>query len=301
MTTTPGPELKDMLGPGQEDIFDDFVKEVEEEQSAINQTETQEQPETDEELIGGKFKSQDDLLKAYQEAERKLSEGKQETEQTEAPDNWPEKPEDYTREVGVEFYGEAVTDSLEAAGVNPVEMSSKFWSGQNVDAEVNALVEKGGLPRPVVERFLKGAKAESPQPQQTTQKTGDADYSNIVNTVGGAEDYKAMTDWMTNNLSESELTSFNNAVDSGQSYQQKLQTVSAMKARYDLKNGGGEPKLIQGGSATATDTFDSKDQAVAAISAMDKATGRRRYDVDPKYRKWVEATMNKSNQSIFDS
>ena len=102
-------------------------------------------------------------------------------------------------------------------------------------------------------------------------------------------------------LSESELTSFNNAVDSGQSYQQKLQTVSAMKARYDLKNGGGEPKLIQGGSATATDTFDSKDQAVAAISAMDKATGRRRYDVDPKYRKWVEATMNKSNQSIFDS
>jgi len=74
-----------------------------------------------------------------------------------------------------------------------------------------------------------------------------------------------------------------------------------MKARYDLKNGGGEPKLIQGGSATANDVFDSKDQAVAAISAMDKATGKRRYDVDPKYRKWVETTMNRSNQSIFDS
>lgn len=301
MTTTPGPDLKEMLGPGQEDLLDDFVKEVEEEQAALNQTETQEQPETDEELIGGKFKSQDDLLKAYQEAERKLSEGKQETEQTETPDNWPEKPEDYTREVGVEFYGEAVTDSLEAAGVNPVEMSSKFWSGQNVDAEVNALVEKGGLPRPVIERFLKGAKAESPQPRQTTQKTGDADYSNIVNTVGGTEDYENMVKWINTNLTDSERASYNTAVSPEQSYDQKLRTVTAMKARYDLKNGGGEPKLIQGGSATATDTFDSKDQAVAAISAMDKATGRRKYDVDPKYRKWVEATMNKSNQSIFDS
>ena len=91
------------------------------------------------------------------------------------------------------------------------------------------------------------------------------------------------------------------AVESGQSYQQKLQTVTAMKARYDLKNGGGEPKLIQGGSATANDVFDSKDQAVAAISAIDPATRRRKYDVDPKYRKWVDATMNRSPQSIFDS
>ena len=299
MTTTPSPS-PEMLGPGQQDLLDDFVKEVEEEQSAINQTETQEQPQTDEELIGGKFKNVDEVLKAYQEAERKLSEGKQETEQTETPDNWPEKPEDYTREVGVEFYGEAVTDSLEAAGVNPVEMSSKFWSGQNVDAEVNALVEKGGLPRPVVERFLKGAKAESPQPQQTTQQTGDSDYSNIVNTVGGAKDYNAMTEWMRNNLTKSELDTYDAAVDSGQSYQQKLQTVSAMKARYDLKNGGGEPKLIQGGSATASDKFDSRQQAQAAISATDKATGRRKYDVDPKYRKWVETTMARSDQSIFD-
>ena len=301
MTTTPSPS-PEMLGPGQQDLLDDFVKEVEEEQSAINQTETQEQPETDEELIGGKFKNVDEVLKAYQEAERKLSEGKQETEQTETPDNWPETPDDYTRDVGIEFYGEDVTNALEKAEVNPIEMSSKFWSGQNVDAEIDALVEKGGIPRKLVDAYLQGrTKQEGSSPQQTTQKTGDADYSNIVNTVGGAEDYKAMTDWMTNNLSESELTSFNNAVDSGQSYQQKLQTVSAMKARYDLKNGGGEPKLIQGGSATATDTFDSKDQAVAAISAMDKATGRRRYDVEPKYRKWVETTMNRSNQSIFDS
>ncbi len=301
MTTTPGPELKDMLGPGQEDIFDDFVKEVEEEQAALNQTETQEQPETDEELIGGKFKNVDEVLKAYQEAERKLSEGKQETEQTETPDNWPETPEEYTRDIGIEFYGEDVTNALEKAEVNPIEMSSKFWSGQNVDAEINALVEKGGIPRKLVDAYLQGrTKQEGSNPQQTTQKTGDADYSNIVNTVGGAKDYNAMTEWMRNNLTKSELDTYDAAVDAGQSYAQKLQTVTAMKARYDLKNGGGEPKLIQGGSATASDRFDSRQQAQAAISAMDKATGRRKYDVDPKYRKWVETTMARSDQSIFD-
>ena len=301
MTTTPGPDLKEMLGPGQEDLLDDFVKEVEEEQAALNQTETQEQPETDEELIGGKFKNVDEVLKAYQEAERKLSEGKQETEQTETPDNWPETPEEYTRDIGIEFYGEDVTNALEKAEVNPIEMSSKFWSGQNVDAEINALVEKGGIPRKLVDAYLQGrTKQEGSNPQQTTQKTGDADYSNIVNTVGGAKDYNAMTEWMRNNLTKSELDTYDAAVDAGQSYAQKLQTVTAMKARYDLKNGGGEPKLIQGGSATASDRFDSRQQAQAAISAMDKATGRRKYDVDPKYRKWVETTMARSDQSIFD-
>ena len=301
MTTTPGPELKDMLGPGQEDIFDDFVKEVEEQQSAINQTETQEQPETDQELIGGKFKNVDEVLKAYQEAERKLSERGNETEQTETPDNWPETPEEYTRDIGIEFYGEDVTNALEKAEVNPIEMSSKFWSGQNVDAEINALVEKGGIPRKLVDAYLQGrTKQEGSNPQQTTQQTGDADYSNIVNTVGGAEDYKAMTEWMRNNLTKSELDTYDAAVDASQSYAQKLQTVTAMKARYDLKNGGGEPKLIQGGSATASDRFDSRQQATAAISAIDKATGRRKYDVDPKYRKWVETTMARSDQSIFD-
>ena len=103
-----------------------------------------------------------------------------------------------------------------------------------------------------------------------------------------------------NNLTKSELDTYDAAVDASQSYTQKLQAVTAMKARYDLKNGGGEPKLIQGGSATASDRFDSRQQATAAISAIDKATGRRKYDVDPKYRKWVETTMARSDQSIFD-
>lgn len=290
MTTTPGPELKDMLGPGQEDIFDDFVKEVEEEQSAINQTETQEQPETDQELIGGKFKNVDEVLKAYQEAERKLSEGKQETQET---------PQPYTDQQVKDFFGEDLVNKVKEQGLDINDISFKADQGQDISEHYDALAQATGFSKQVIENYVRNAKGAAPAPQNT--QTGDNDYSNIVNTVGGAEDYKAMTDWMTSNLSESELTSFNNAVDANQNYAQKLQTVTAMKARYDLKNGGGEPKLIQGGSATATDTFDSKDQAVAAISAMDKATGRRRYDVDPKYRKWVETTMNRSNQSIFDS
>jgi hypothetical protein len=290
MTTTPGPELKDMLGPGQEDIFDDFVKEVEEEQSAINQAETQEQPETDEELIGGKFKNVDEVLKAYQEAERKLSEGKQETQET---------PQPYTDQQVTDFFGEDLVNKVKEQGLDINDISFRADQGQDISEHYDALAQATGFSKQVIENYVRNAKGAAPAPQNT--QTGDNDYSNIVNTVGGAEDYKAMTDWMTKNLSESELTSFNNAVDANQSYAQKLQTVTAMKARYDLKNGGGEPKLIQGGSATANDVFDSKDQAVAAISAIDKATGRRRYDVDPKYRKWVETTMNRSNQSIFDS
>ena len=294
MTTTPGPELKDMLGPGQEDIFDDFVKEVEEEQAALNQTETQEQPETDEELIGGKFKNVDEVLKAYQEAERKLSEGKQETQET---------PQPYTDQQVTDFFGEDLVNKVKEQGLDINDISFRADQGEDISEHYDALAQATGFSKQVIENYVRNAKGAAPAPQntQTTKQTGDADYSNIVNTVGGAEDYENMVKWINTNLTDSERASYNTAVSPEQSYDQKLRAVTAMKARYDLKNGGGEPKLIQGGSATATDTFDSKDQAVAAISAMDKATGRRRYDVDPKYRKWVETTMNRSNQSIFDS
>ena len=294
MTTTPGPELKDMLGPGQEDIFDDFLKEVEEEQAALNQTETQEQPETDEELIGGKFKNVDEVFKAYQEAERKLSEGKQETQET---------PQPYTDQQVTDFFGEDLVNKVKEQGLDINDISFRADQGEDISEHYDALAQATGFSKQVIENYVRNAKGAAPAPQntQTTKQTGDSDYSNIVNTVGGAEDYENMVKWINTNLTDSERASYNTAVSPEQSYDQKLRAVTAMKARYDLKNGGGEPKLIQGGSATATDTFDSKDQAVAAISAMDKATGRRRYDVDPKYRKWVETTMNRSNQSIFDS
>ena len=293
MTTTPGPDLKEMLGPGQEDLLDDFVKEVEEEQAALNQTETQEQPETDEELIGGKFKSQDDLLKAYQEAERKLSERGNETEET---------PQPYTDQQVTDFFGEDLVNKVKEQGLDLNDISFKADQGQDISEHYDALAQATGFSKQVIENYVRNAKGAAPAPQntQTTKQTGDADYSNIVNTVGGAEDYKAMVEWINTNLSDSERASYNAAVSPEQSYEQKLRAVTAMKARYDLKNGGGEPKLIQGGSATASDKFDSRDQATAAISAIDKATNRRKYDVDPKYRKWVETTMNRSDQSIFD-
>ena len=293
MTTTPGPDLKDMLGPGQEDIFDDFVKEVEEEQAALNQTETQEQPETDEELIGGKFKNVDEVLKAYQEAERKLSERGNETEET---------PQPYTDQQVTDFFGEDLVNKVKEQGLDLNDISFKADQGQDISEHYDALAQATGFSKQVIENYVRNAKGAAPAPQntQTTKQTGDADYSNIVNTVGGAEDYKAMVEWINTNLSDSERASYNASVSPEQNYEQKLRAVTAMKARYDLKNGGGEPKLIQGGSATASDKFDSRQQAQAAISATDKATGRRKYDVDPKYRKWVETTMARSDQSIFD-
>ena len=48
-----------------------------------------------------------------------------------------------------------------------IQMSSKFWSGQNVDKEIDALVDKGGIPRKLVDAYLQGrTKQETPQQQQ---------------------------------------------------------------------------------------------------------------------------------------
>jgi hypothetical protein len=66
MTATPAPELQDLLAPGQEDMIDGFLEELEQEQAELNTSE----PQQDQQLLAGKFKSTEELEKAYLEAQR---------------------------------------------------------------------------------------------------------------------------------------------------------------------------------------------------------------------------------------
>ena len=62
MTTTPTnqPDLSDMVAPGQEDLIDNFVKEVEQEQEGLQKSE-QTEPQDQETLLAGKYKNQEDI------------------------------------------------------------------------------------------------------------------------------------------------------------------------------------------------------------------------------------------------
>ena len=92
------------------------------------QQETQEQQE---DLIGGKFKSADDLLKAYQELEKKLGSGQ--TEETEESESEVEDQEP------VVLSQEEESTILESIGGQDTFNAVQAWAKENLDqAELDA-------------------------------------------------------------------------------------------------------------------------------------------------------------------
>jgi hypothetical protein len=185
-----------------------------------------------------------------------------------------------------------VATAIEAAEINPLEMAEKVYSGQDVSSYVDALVDKGGLPRQVVETYLQGiAPAKAPSESSAASLT-ETDVSELKAMVGGEQQFQQLSQWAMDNLEPQELADYNAAVDSG----------NKAAARFALKQlqvraaaaGTSEPKLIGGGSAIKADVFESDQQAVDARSKRDK-NGKFLYETDPKYRQWYDKTLSRSN------
>jgi hypothetical protein len=287
MTATPAPELQDLLAPGQEDMIDGFLEELEQEQAELNTSE----PQQDQQLLAGKFKSTEELEKAYLEAQRLIGQRGQKLPEPQE-EAAPLTPEQYTPELGKQLYGDTVATAIEAAEINPLEMAEKVYSGQDVSSYVDALVDKGGLPRQVVETYLQGiAPAKAPSESSAASLT-ETDVSELKAMVGGEQQFQQLSQWAMDNLEPQELADYNAAVDSG----------NKAAARFALKQlqvraaaaGTSEPKLIGGGSAIKADVFESDQQAVDARSKRDK-NGKFLYETDPKYRQWYDKTLSRSN------
>lgn len=289
MTLTNAPELQDLLAPGQEDLIDGFLEELEQEQQELNS----EPEQQDQQLLAGKFKSTEELEKAYLEAQKLISQRGQQPpaeEQSPAP-----QPQDYTPELGKQLYGDTVATAIEAAAINPLEMAEKVYAGEDVSSYVDALVEKGGLPRSVVETYLQGvapAKGNVPAtPDGSTAGLTEADVVELKTMVGGEQQFQQLSQWATANLDPQELADYNAAVDSGNKAAARF---ALRQLQVRAAGGGQEPQLIGGGTAVKTDVFETDQQAVDARSKRGK-DGKFLYESDPKYRQWYDKTLARSN------
>jgi hypothetical protein len=274
-----------MLAPGQEDMIDGFLEELEEEQTQLNTP----APAAEESLLAGKFKSTEDLERAYLEAQKLISSRGQQPPEP-AAEEPALTPEQYTPELGKQLYGDTVATAIEAAQINPLEMAEKVYAGQDVSSYVDALVNQGGLPREVVETYLQGVKPAAAPAQQQSSGLTEADAAELKAMVGGDQQFQQLSQWAVSNLEPQELADYNAAVDSGN----KAAARFALKQLQVRASSGGEPKLISGGGAVKTDVFDSDQQAVDARSKRD-ANGRFLYETDPKYRQWYDKTLSRSN------
>ena len=220
-------------------------------------------------LLAGKYKSAEELEKAYVELQTKL--GEKEKGETEVAEKEPEdKP---TLSEGATLITSA-TDEYYANGneLSP-ETLQKFSSMSSQDL-IKAYMEVQQLP-------------EYQQAQQTPVEITDSQVNQIKNAAGGEAAYANIINWAKSNVPAEQINAFDEVVNSG-SVQAINLAVAGLKAQYDNANGV-EGRMVTGKAPTNSgDVFRSQQELVAAMNDP-------RYDRDPAYRQDVVEKLDRSN------
>ena len=216
-----------------------------------------------------KFNSVDELVKSYSELEKKLGEQSQPTEKSVDPVSKAELKGQPKSDLDI------ATKAVDSAGLNMESLSEEYAKdGKLADGSYKSL-EKAGIPKDYVDRFIAGQEAIADQ-QSTTVK----------DIVGGTQAYDNMSEWAGQNLNETEKTAYNSAVNSKDLEAVKLAVVG-LKARY-AQSTGSEPKLVEGkASASGEQGFQSWAQVTQAMSDP-------RYAKDPAYQNEVKNKLANS-------
>jgi hypothetical protein len=233
--------------------------------------------------LNSKFKSPEELAKAYEELEKKQSQAKPAAPAQEQPkENTEAKPEgegevdaEGKTEEGAEG-DQAAKDALASVGVDYDALATEFESnGTLSDDSYKALQEKAGLSREYVDAYIAGQAALA---REATQRVFDI--------AGGEEQYGAMTEWAKANLTPAEIAAYNQGIEG--TAEQAALAAAGLKSKYIAANGS-EPKLITGSSAAQVS------QGFASRAEMTAAMNDPRYAKDAAYRKQVENKIAISN------
>ena len=221
--------------------------------------------ETRPDWLPTKFKSVEDMAKAYSELESKLGTSKPATE--EVPEVTPEVKEPATEEVKAE---------LESKGLSLSDFSKEFNDTGALSDDSYSALEKAGYDRTLVDGYIAGQKA-----------IANEHFNSVVSVVGGAEAYTGMVSWAKDNLPAQDILAYNQAVESGDLARTRL-AVSGLQARFTAENGS-EPSLVGGrGQVTAGgEVFESVAQVTAAMKDP-------RYKTDQAFRNKVQAQLGRS-------
>ena len=240
--------------------------------------------EQQEQLFAGKYKSAEELEKAYGELQKKLGEKGDEVSE-EAGDSEPTESKEDSEETEETSPPSAAAELIQSA-------SDEYFSNDNKLSSETLAKFSSMSSQELVEAYMQ-VQGQLPQASQEAEV---ADISNAVvnevkNAAGGETSYNNMVQWAGENLSQSSIEAFDNIINSGSVDAIKL-AVSGLKAQYENSNGY-EGTMLTGKAPTNTkDVYRSQAELVAAMSD-------RRYDNDPAYRQDVIAKLERSDNLEF--
>lgn len=236
------------------------------------------------EWLPEKFKSPEDMAKAYSELERKL--GSRNTSQEENVEQTLEEPErqdvddaDEGEDNGeeTETVEQKARQVTKKAGLNFDDLSASYWeNGELSDSQYKQL-EEAGIPKSLVDQFITGQEALISSTRQ-----------NVFNLVGGEDNYNSMTAWAADNFSEDEISAYNAAVNGGNSAS-AMMAVKGLKARFDAEVGFEPSREVRG------QTVKAGASVYRSVAELEKDMSDPRYKEDSAFRRDVERKLGRSD------
>jgi len=202
-----------------------------------------------------KFSSPEEMAKSYASLEAKMS--APETEEAPTTDEAQEALSD----VGLDF------DAL----------SNEYYAEGGLSDAAYETLAKAGIPESIVNQYI-----------SATEQAQEASRAEVMDSVGGEEEYNSMLDWASDNLSDAEIDSFNSAVAS-QDYNTINLAVKGLSAMRGNSTGM-EPKRNLSGAVggDAGGQYNSVQEMMADMNDP-------RYGKDSAFRSKVESKLSRSN------
>ena len=243
------------------------------------------------ELLAGKYKSVEDLEKAYKELQSKLSRGESlppkaeddntADDQNGGDDEEDDKPAGDAREI----YGDLIGGKLDDAGIDFQDMNVRWQQSGTLESGDYDQLAEAGFNRDMVDAYLSGLQYKAAQDTALSVK----EVTSIKESLGGEAEYNKMIQWAGANLPPEEVEGFNQIINTQPMSAVKM-AVAGLHARYTAVEGR-EPKLIGGRASKGnSDKFESSAQLVEAMSDP-------RYSKDPAYQRKIQEKLGRS--SIF--
>jgi hypothetical protein len=221
----------------------------------------------------GKYKSAEELEKAYLELQKKLGDRTEESEETPVAKEQEEEDseETETSEEPTEAY-----QSLEAASQEYEE------GGKLSEATLEKLSQLDS--KELIENWVEYV--NSSKPEQPAGAIPQEDVDRIMGSVGGNDQYETMVSWASEALAPDEIAAYDSVVSSGNP-DAIYWAVQGLRSKY-VESNGYEGKQVSGVRAPRPEPgFRSQAELARAISDS-------RYRDDPAYRLDVQDKLARS-------
>ena len=228
-----------------------------------------------EQLLAGKYKSEEELESAYLSLQKKLGQTEEEEVDYESSDEGYAEEEETDEEV-----------SEYAPAVNLItEASEEYYAndGQLSEDTIDAFSSMSS--QDLVNAYLE-IQANNPQASQGVELS-EAQVNQVQNAAGGEANYNQVINWAAENLNDAAIDAFDSVVDSGNPMAIQI-AFQGLQAEYNDANGY-EGRMLQGKAASsAGETFRSQAELVSAMADP-------RYDTDEAYRDDILRKLNESD------